>query len=194
MEPKKIKYLTDKQMPEEKQEITVIDQEPETKQISSFTLFMKVGIIVFSHSGNTLSVGEKLRDTLVSQGNTVQLERVTAEKDDPGPSDKIVLTSMPLITNYDIIIFGAPVQAFSLSPIMSAYLNQLPKLDGKKIACFVTEQFPKPWMGGNQALKKMGRIITQNGGKVTETGVVNWSNKAREDQIAAILERFKKLI
>lgn len=154
---------------------------------------MKVGIIVHSHTGNTLSVAEKLREELASKGHTVKLERVTAVNEDPSPSEKIVLKTAPNVTEYDAIIFAAPVRGFNLSPVMSVYLSQLPDLNGKKISCFVTEHFPKPWMGGNQANKKMVGLITQKGVKVKETGVVNWSGKAREKQIDDILARFNIL-
>lgn len=37
---------------------------------------------------------------------------------------------------------------------------------------------------------QMVRLITQKGGKVIDTGVVNWTNKLREEQIKDIVARF----
>lgn len=44
---------------------------------------MKIGIIVFSHTGNTLSVAEKLQAKLTAASHSVQLEQVTAAEESP---------------------------------------------------------------------------------------------------------------
>ena len=44
---------------------------------------MKIGIIVHSHTGNTLSVAERIRSELVEKGYDVELKRVSAENEDP---------------------------------------------------------------------------------------------------------------
>ncbi|MHB8131332.1 MAG: hypothetical protein ACYDEX_20315, partial [Mobilitalea sp.] len=79
------------------------------------------------------------------------------------------------------------------SPVMANYLSQLPNMNDKKFACFVTQHFPKPWMGGNRAVKQMLRLIEDKGGKVIGTGNVNWTNKAREEQINDILIRMSRI-
>ncbi|MHB8130204.1 MAG: flavodoxin family protein, partial [Mobilitalea sp.] len=120
---------------------------------------MNIGIIIHSHTGNTLSVGEKLKESLQAGGYTVALERVTAVNEDPNAKEKVRLKSIPDLSKYDYVIVGAPVRAFSLSPVMANYLSQLPNMNDKKFACFVTQHFPKPWMGGNRAVKQMFRLI-----------------------------------
>ncbi len=148
---------------------------------------MKVGMIIYSRTGNTLSVAEKLKASLLDAGHTVCLARVTAVNEDPNAKGPVRLINAPGILGYDHVIFGAPVQAFSLSPIMKAYLAQLAKMDGIKTTCFVTQHFPKAWMGGRQAIKHMLNRIGERGGIVTETGIVNWTNKEREQQIAEVV-------
>lgn len=150
---------------------------------------MKVGIIIHSHTGNTLSVGERLKDTLLARGHMVQLERVKALNEDPNAKETIKLIEIPDMTQYDYVIIGAPVRAFSLSPVMRAYLSQLHDMSGKKIACFVTQHFPKPWMGGNRAIKQMSHAVAQKGGKLSDKGIINWSSGTREGQINDVLER-----
>jgi menaquinone-dependent protoporphyrinogen IX oxidase len=154
---------------------------------------MKIGIIIHSHTGNTLSVGERLKQSLLAGGHTVQLERVAAVNEDPNSRERISLKSVPDITQYDAVIIGAPVRAFSLSPVMKAYLSQLPDMCGKKAACFVTQHFPKPWMGGSHSIKQMIHAIEQKGGKLMDTGVVNWTSKAREKQIDDVTARLCKI-
>jgi multimeric flavodoxin WrbA len=148
---------------------------------------MKVGIIVHSHTGNTISVAEKLRDLLLSAGHSVNLERVTAVNENPSARGNIQLQSTPDISEYEALIFCAPVRAFSLSPIMRMYLSQLPSLQGKKVSGFVTQHFPYPWMGGNRAISQMKESCTSKGTQMDATGIVNWSNKQREKMIDDIL-------
>lgn len=155
---------------------------------------MNIGIIIYSLTGNTFSVAEKLQAALTAQGHTVELKRVTVVNETPNSRNNIALENTPSITAYDAVIFGAPVHGYSLSPVMSLYLKQLQALTGKEVAGFVTEHFPKPWMGGNHAIKQMVRLITQKGGMIMDTGVVNWTNRVREEQIKDIVVRFCKTI
>lgn len=155
---------------------------------------MKVGIIVHSYTENTLSVANKLQAKLKEKGHQVDLERVVAANENPNASGNVVLKSIPDTSSYDVIIFAAPVRAFSLSPIMKVYLNQIADLAGKKIGCFVTEHLPLPWMGGNQAIKVMSHVIQKKGGNLLVTGIVNWSNKNREIMINEVVDRLTSAI
>jgi NAD(P)H dehydrogenase (quinone) len=154
---------------------------------------MKAGIFVHSRTGNTLSAAEKIQKSLEAGGHTAVIERVTAEGENPGKGVKFRLKNIPDTSPYDVLIFGAPVNGFSLSLAMKAYLEQLPQLQGKQTVCFVTEQFPKPWMGGNNSIKQMKALLTKKGAEIKQTGIVNWSAKTREDQIAGIAGRFAKI-
>lgn len=151
---------------------------------------MKTGIIIHSHTNNTLSVGERLLEALQTQGQDACLERVIAVNEDPNAKQAIVLKEIPDISPYDFIVIGAPVRAFSLSPMMNAYLSQLSGLKGKRVACFVTQHFPRPWMGGNRSIRQMIRHITRLGGIVTQTAVVNWTGKMREEQVGKLVSNF----
>lgn len=150
---------------------------------------MNVGIIVLSNTGNTLSVAQRLKDALTAKGHTVSLERVTAMSQNPNTHEGKQLKDAPNTQSYDVLIFGAPVWAFSLSSVMKAYLSQLPALDGKKTACFVTQQLAHAWLGGNKAIREMKTICLSKGAVIFETGVVNWSKKERENQIATLIEK-----
>ncbi|MBH1941791.1 flavodoxin [Mobilitalea sibirica] len=154
---------------------------------------MKVGIIVHSHTGNTLSVAEKMKETLLAAGHTVNLERVEAVNEDPNEAMKTELKTAPDITGYDAYVFGAPIRAFSLSPVMLKYLKQVSSMDGKKASCFVTQQFPFAWMGGNRGVKQMKNACLTKGAEILDIGVVNWSSKKREDMITDVVSRLCKL-
>lgn len=152
---------------------------------------MKIGIIVYSQTGNTYSVAEKLKAKLASAGHSVNLERITPVS---GAKDgkNIQFGKLPDLTPYDGLVFAAPVQAFSLAPVMAAYMKQLPPLNGKKIACFVTKGLPFTWTGGSGAIGKMKHACESVGGTVGATGFVVWRKANLEKNIADVVEAIGK--
>lgn len=154
---------------------------------------MKVGIIVHSHTGNTLSVAERLKEALIKEGHNVTLERVMAVNEDPNKLDQIQLEKNPEISEYEVVIFGAPVWAFSLSRIMKYYLTNVSELAGKSIHCFVTQSLRFRFMGGNHAIRQMKQLCITKGGKVTKTEIVNWSSKNREQMITNLIKNLSEL-
>lgn len=151
---------------------------------------MKIGIIVFSQTGNTYSVAEKLQRELEKMGILAELERlkVISDKDDKD----VKFEHLPDLSKYDTIIFGAPVEAFSLNSKMKAYFNKVKSLDNKKTAVFVTQHFPYRFMGGNNAIRQMKKICINKGAGIITTGIVNWSNKKREELIDQLVKRIIK--
>lgn len=155
---------------------------------------MDIGIIVYSQTGNTLSVAEKLRDALAAKGHAVKIDRVTAEGE-VGPGEPFTLTSKPDPGKYEALVFAAPVMAFTLNPAMKAYLGQIPSIEGKKAACLVTQQLPAGWMGGNRAIRFISRALKDKGADVCCSVIVHWKNEVKrgkqiEGAIAAIVGLF----
>ena len=153
---------------------------------------MKIGLLIHSHTGNTLSVAEKLKDTLLKGGHQVEmrkLEPVGGENTNEIDINRIHFTPEPEISGYDYVIIGAPVRGFSISPVLAAYLNKVPALKGQKVDLFVTQAFPYSWMGGNQAIKKMMRVCEEKGAVIQDTAIVNWKNKNREKLIMNLVNR-----
>jgi flavodoxin len=142
---------------------------------------MKVGIIIHSQTGHTLSVAEALSAKLQASGHYAKIERVTAAADDETNPSLVKLTSAPDTAGYDMLIFGAPVRGFHLSPVMEAYINKQPTLKGKPVSCFITESFPKPWMGGNQAMARFNEICRSKGSAPLKTAIINWMNPKKRD-------------
>lgn len=149
---------------------------------------MKIGIIVYSKTGNTLAVAERIREKLTGNGHLVTLEHFSAETL-PQSNTPVRLTAMPEPNGYDALILGAPVQAFSLDPAMSMYLAQTGAIQPVPTLCFVTQHFKKPWMGGNRAMKQLLTQLQKKGISAEPIGVVNWSSEQREEQIARVAQR-----
>ena len=149
---------------------------------------MKIGLIVYSQTGNTLQVAETLQKALVSAGHDAQLERITVADANFKSTEMPVFTNTPDVSAYDMLYMAAPVQGFSLCRAMKAYLAQLDTLAQKPVACFVTQFFPKAWMGGKNAVKQMCEEIAHKGGEIVATGVINWSNKQKDAQIEQLVK------
>ena len=153
---------------------------------------MNIGMIVYSQTGNTWSVAQKLEEKLSAAGHTVTMERieVTGEVE---PGKPVQFVTQPDPGPYDALVYGAPVMAFSLSPVMNQYLKQVAPLQGKKVVCLVTEAFPFAWMGGNRAVRQMTRLCKSKGATISGSGIVNWMKKRREQQIVQVTDSLSKL-
>lgn len=150
---------------------------------------MKVGIIVYSHSGNTLLVAQKLEEALRSAGHAVSIERVEPVNGNPRAPGPVELKSAPDVGPYDAVIFASAVQAFSLAPPMKLYLSRIPGLNGRKIYCFVTQHLKQQWLGGKKAVRQIAAACKVKGADVIPGGIVNWSGGSREKQIDDIVKK-----
>jgi NAD(P)H dehydrogenase (quinone) len=155
---------------------------------------MKIGIVVHSFTGNTLSVAQKLQEVLIEKGNAVTIEQIRAVGETQQTFENIKLEKVPDISSYDVLIICAPVRGFSLSPIMKSFLDQTKKLEGKKAAGFVTHFFPFAWMGGNSAIAQMKSICASKGMDILETGIINWSGFNRVKQINDTIKKLSSHI
>ncbi len=154
---------------------------------------MKIGIIVHSQTGNTYSVAQKLQEKLSAVGHSVNVERITPVDSKQMDPKKIQIEKLPDLSPYDALVFAAPVQAFSVSPTMKVYLEQLPSLSGKRIACFVTKALPFNWTGGNKAIAIMKKSCESRGGTVVGTGIVVWRGEDLDKKIVDLVEQLSKL-
>lgn len=139
-------------------------------------------VVIYSKTGNTKSVAKRLA------GPTCPLFEVKPLIDDPNIQNP-ELKEIPDITAYDQIVLGSPVHGFMLSKVMNAYILQT-DFSGKKVDLFVTHFFPFAWMGGNQTLKQMKKLVEQKGGEVGLTTSINWKNKKRKTDIDSLVERY----
>lgn len=154
---------------------------------------MKVGIIVHSKTGNTLYVAQKIMEKLRADGRLTTIEQIVASNDGETDIEKIELQNIPIISEYDVLLFGSPVRGFSLSPVMKAYLSKCGSLQGKKVSCFVTQYFPYPWMGGNRTIEQMKNICESKDAKMLASSVVNWKNKKRDQMIIECVKKLSSL-
>ena len=142
---------------------------------------MKRAIVFYSKTGNTESVVKRFKD--------FDVLRVKASSDDP--NQKVVeLVERPNVKDYEEVIFACPVHGFMICKVMKTYLTELEDLSGKTIDLFVTHQFPVSWLGGNQTLKQMKKLIERKNGVVRNMTSINWSSKKKESVIEEMLNRY----
>lgn len=143
---------------------------------------MKIAVVIYSYTGNSFSIGQKIVRFLQSQNHEAQLIRVNVTDDQPSKTD-VQLGNIESVAPFDKVIFGSPVRAFSLAPAMVKYLKQVESLSGKTVSCFVTKQLPFSWTGGTSALKKMISLCVEKGSVIDKTAIINWSDKNRDRMI-----------
>jgi flavodoxin len=152
---------------------------------------MKIGIITYSQTGHTRDVAAQLAEKL-QQNHSVDSIHIEGSADDKKDPRKITLQAIPEISDYDCLILGAPVHAFSLAPAMETLLKHWPSLHGKPVGLIMTQHFPYPWMGGNRAMSQFKNLCQGKDGKIFATAIVNWGNKKRPDQISNLITDFSK--
>lgn len=144
---------------------------------------MKIGIIVFSATGHTTSVADRLAGELAKKGHATTIERIEVSGDPMGHPEACVLTREPSLGGYDALAIGTSVIAFCANPIMLKYLDRAEGLGGKPVWGFVTQGLPFAWMGGNNAVRQIIARAAKRGGKPVGRATVSWGNKRREGQI-----------
>jgi len=149
---------------------------------------MKIGIIVFSQTGNTRKVAEKLKARLSAGGHEAVIEEVIPQGEVTPGMKNVSFDSAPEVSGYEGVVFASPVQAFSLAAAMGVYLKQIASLEGKKIACFVTKQLAGKWTGGNHAIRQISNLCKARGATPAASDVIIWSSKKRDQMIEETID------
>lgn len=148
---------------------------------------MNIGIIIYSQTGNTREVAGQLQEKLVAKGHRADIEEIEIKGKVPAQPGQFELSSSPDPGKYDALVFGSPVQAFNLHPVMKAYLDQLPPLEDRTVACFITKRLPIVWTGGTQAIGKMKTACHSKGALVKGAEIIFWSGReSREKAVEAV--------
>ena len=150
---------------------------------------MEIGIVVYSQTGNTLLVCEKLKEKLDSDGHRAAIERIEISGDPSKGSAAVSIVSKPALSAYEGIVFAAPVQAFSLALPMKKYMSTVSGLGDKKTACLVTKQLPFKWTGGAAALSQLGNYCKKAGSEPAVKDFIVWSDKQRDSAVDALVEK-----
>lgn len=148
---------------------------------------VKIGIIVYSMTGHTLSVATRLQEALSAAGHDVHLEPLrVAGPVSLGAADA-PLETVPEIAPYDALVLACPVRGGMPAPPMASFLEQITSLEEKRVACLVTGVFPAGW-GRNQTLAQVAETCASKGAAVCGSASVWWWSLRRRKQIAAAVD------
>jgi flavodoxin len=154
---------------------------------------VSIGIIVYSRNGHTLSVAKKLERRLSADGHGVTLEQLETT----GPVDLSATTAplktKPVIDPYDILVLGSPVNGGRMSAAMNSYLQEIPSLQGKKVALLLTHYFFPGW-GAKQTFAQMKEVCESKGATVIGSGSVRWTSLRRRRQISDSVDSLSRLL
>lgn len=157
---------------------------------------MNIAIIIHSQTGNTLSVAQKLRTRLEEMNHQISLIHVKNRDQQNTYNQKpsLVISGDELHQEYDVVIIGGWVQAFSLCLGFTHYLKEIPSLKSNQTHIFVTHHFPYAWLGGNNAISQMKSILSKHNITVNSSKVFNWSRKNNNEEIQRWVEDTVNLI
>lgn len=153
---------------------------------------MTIGIIVYSRTGHTLIVARKLQDDLVADGHDVMMEQLETVGPVNPSATTAALKTVPAIEHYDVVVLGSPVNGGRMSAPMRSYLDEVPSLEGKRIALLLTHFFPRGW-GANQTIEEMTNACESTGATVIGSGDVQWFSLRRRRRIAEAVEDLSDL-
>jgi multimeric flavodoxin WrbA len=97
-----------------------------------------------------------------------------------------------VVDGYDALVFACPVRGGTPVPPMRVFLEQIPSLAGKWVACLVTGFFPAAW-GRDQTLAQMQALCESKGAIVSGTGSVGWTSLRRKHEIAEAVDHVSAL-
>jgi flavodoxin len=145
---------------------------------------VNIGIIIYSHTGNTLSVAEKLKEELAEAGHKVTLERLETVGPATLATESDPLKEQPAVDRYDALVLGCPVRGGTPAPPMLTFLEQIESLQGKMVALLVTGFFPFDGWGRNQTIGLLEEICESKGATVSGAESVGWFSLRRKRQIS----------
>jgi len=154
---------------------------------------MKVGIVIYSQTGNTRRVAEDVKRALEKAGHSVGMQEVALVGERKQGARSFELVRPADLGRPDVLILGAAVEAFSLSPVMARYIQSVSSLDPMRVACLVTQAFPYRWLGGNRAVRQMRRLCAAKGATVIGAQIVNWMGNGLEERIARAVDGLVRL-
>lgn len=146
--------------------------------------YMKIGFLVHSQSGNTLSIVNRLCDVFKMAGHEVYITHIKSSDVNRSMQfpQELVIIQDNLPNQVDVLFIAGWVQAFSLCRGLQYYLNQF-NIKSNEINLFLTHHFPFEWMGGTHALKQLKSITSKFNSQVVDTKIFNWSRKNNQDKI-----------
>ena len=146
---------------------------------------MSTGIVLYSYTGHTQKVIEKLADQMENRPSIFTLEPVRQIN----LSDlKTPIKSIPNIAAYDTVILATPVHGGRMSSPMATFLDETQALKNKKVILLATHLFPHKW-GCAQMFQAIEEECTRIGAEVIHTDDICWPGLLRKTHLSKLVNR-----
>jgi menaquinone-dependent protoporphyrinogen IX oxidase len=156
---------------------------------------MEIGVVVYSHTGHTAKLAERLVPRLEALGWGVTVLPLAPAAEFSMNVERTPLASLPEIAPFDVVVVGTPVHGGRMSAPVRTFLGQSPLLAGKPVAFLLTHFFPRQW-GAVQTIDEMAVLCDDAGATVLDSADVAWlglGRRRRMDRAAADLaEKLRK--
>lgn len=154
---------------------------------------MKIGIIVYSRSGHTELVADRISEILSDAGHDVEMKRLEPVEPVKVTARQAILKSIPEVKGYDILVIGSPVQGGAPATPVLEFLNRVPLMTEKRIVIFATHFFRREW-GAVQSLAILKDLCESKGGRILSLEDIRWFALDRNQEIDRLGERISGLI
>lgn len=154
---------------------------------------MKVGIIVYSHSGHTLAAAQHLKERLSAAGHQPALERLELAGPAPAGREEVPLKNCPDISAYNAVVFCSPVHGGRPALPLTHYLAQLPPQKGRPAVLLVTHFFRPDW-GAELTIAALRAACETRGARVIGAASVRWPGLGRSRRLESAADEMLRAL
>ncbi len=123
-----------------------------------------------SHKGNTKRVAEAIAEGLRTTASTLLVA--------------VEAAAGAVTPDIDLLVVGGPTEAHGMTGEMSAFLDQLPRLDGRAVATFDTRLHWPRWLSGSAADRIQDRLEALGAAPVrSETFIVSMNTELLPEEL-----------
>jgi len=133
---------------------------------------MKTCVVYFSRTGNTKRLAQAIADTANA------------------PIFDMAATQPSAIEDFDLLIIGTPVEGSSPAKEASAFIESMPKMEGKKAILFCTNRL----FGSGRTMKIMEKTLESKGYKTVLKVSKKGMRSDKESDFSSVLAEVKKTV
>jgi flavodoxin len=133
---------------------------------------MNVCVVYFSRTGNTRRLAQAIADTAKA------------------PIHDIASTTLSTLDNCDLLILGTPVEGASPAKETTVFIENMPKVEGKKAILFCTCRI----FGNSKTLKSMEKQLAAKGYETILSVSKKGMQPDKEADFSSVLDEIKKAL
>jgi flavodoxin len=133
---------------------------------------MKPCVVCFSRTGNTKRLAQAIADAVKA------------------PIFDMASTQPSALAEFDVLIMGNPVEGASPAKEASAFVENMPTVEGKKVILFCTYRA----FGNERAMKKMEKQLESKGYKTLAKASKKGMKPDKESDFSEVLAEIRKAL